>query len=67
MTPRLGVVFAPLGAGKTVFRGGVGLLLANTLAGNVSANILGNSLNKFSLTVSFGDFSGLATDPISSP
>lgn len=62
--PRLGVVFAPLGAGKTVFRGGVGLF-ANTFAGNVSANIFGNSPNKFSPTVSFGDV-GLATDPISS-
>ncbi len=62
--PRLGIVYSPFGSGKTVIRAGVGLF-ANAPAGNVAANVFGNSPNKFSPTVSFGSV-GLAADPASS-
>jgi len=62
--PRVGIVYSPFGSGKTVVRAGVGLF-ANAPAGNVAANVFGNSPNKFSPTVSFGTV-GLAGDPASS-
>jgi hypothetical protein len=52
--PRLGVAWSPLGEGRTVIRGGVGLF-ANTFAGSVAANIFGNAPNKFTPTVTYGD------------
>lgn len=61
--PRFGIVISPFGSGKTVIRSGVGLF-ANAPAGNVAANVFGNSPNKFSPTVGFGTV-GLVADPAS--
>jgi hypothetical protein len=51
--PRFAFAYSPLGDGKTVIRGGVGLF-ANTIQGNITANVFGNAPNKFSPTVSTG-------------
>lgn len=61
--PRLGIVFAPWGQNKTVFRGGVGLF-SNLFPGNVAQNLFKNSPNVFTPTVSSGTV-GLSTDPTS--
>jgi hypothetical protein len=62
--PRVGMAYSPLGDGKTVVRGGIGLF-ANTFAGSIAASVFGNSPNKFSPTVNSGVV-GLSTDPNSS-
>ncbi len=51
--PRFAFAYSPLGEGKTVLRGGVGLF-ANTIAGSITASIYGNAPNKFTPTVSSG-------------
>ncbi len=55
--PRVAFAFSPRGDGKTVVRGGVGLF-ANTIAGNITANVYGNAPNKFTPTVSSGTVGG---------
>ncbi len=64
--PRFGFVWSPLGSGgkKPVIRGGVGLF-ASLFAASVASNVFGNSPNKFTPSVTFGQV-GLATDPNSS-
>jgi hypothetical protein len=51
--PRVAFAWSPLGDGKTVVRGGVGLF-ANTIPANIAANIYGNAPNKFSPKVTNG-------------
>jgi len=51
--PRVSIAYSPLGERKTVIRGGFGLF-ANTIAGNLTTNIFGNSPNKFSPRVTTG-------------
>ena len=51
--PRFAFAWSPAGEGQTVLRGGVGLF-ANTIAGNITANVYGNAPNKFTPTVSSG-------------
>ena len=51
--PRFAFAYSPLGEGKTVVRGGIGLF-ANTIAGNITASVYGNAPNKFTPTVSSG-------------
>ncbi len=62
--PRFAFAYSPNGEGRTVLRGGIGLF-ANTIAGNITANVFGNPPNKFSPVVSTGTV-GLATDAGSS-
>ena len=57
--PRVSIAYSPLGERKTVIRGGFGLF-ANTIAGNLTTNIFGNSPNKFSPRVTTGTV-GVAT------
>jgi hypothetical protein len=38
--PRFAFAWSPLGEGKTVVRGGIGLF-ANTIAGSITANVFG--------------------------
>ena len=58
--PRFAFAYSPLGEGKTVVRGGIGLF-ANTIQGSITANVFGNAPNKFSPTVSTGTV-GLSSD-----
>jgi hypothetical protein len=58
--PRIGVVFTPFGAGKTVVRSGFGLFSNLPSASSVSS-IFGNAPDKFTPTVTFGNI-GLASD-----
>lgn len=51
--PRLGFAYSPLGEGKTVVRGGIGLF-ANTIAASIAANVFGNSPYKFTPKVTTG-------------
>jgi len=51
--PRFGFAYSPLGEGKTVVRGGIGLF-ANTFTASITSNIYGNSPNKFTPTVKTG-------------
>jgi hypothetical protein len=62
--PRVAFAYSPLGQGKTVVRGGVGLF-ANTFAANIAANVYGNPPNKFSPKVTTGTV-GLTGDAGSS-
>jgi hypothetical protein len=62
--PRFAFAYSPLGDGKTVIRGGVGLF-ANTIQGSITASVFGNAPNKFSPTVSSGTV-GLTSTPGSS-
>lgn len=58
--PRAAAAWSPLGEGKTVLRGGVGLF-ANTIPANIAANVYGNPPNKFAPKVTNG-IVGLSSD-----
>jgi len=62
--PRFGFAYSPLGEGKTVVRGGIGLF-ANTIAASIAANVFGNAPYKFTPKVTTGTV-GLTADPGSS-
>jgi hypothetical protein len=62
--PRFAFAWSPLGEGKTVLRGGIGLF-ANTIPANIAASVYGNPPNKFSPKVTEGTV-GLASDAGSS-
>ncbi|MBB6145052.1 hypothetical protein HNQ77_003008 [Silvibacterium bohemicum] len=51
--PRFAFAWSPIGEGKTVVRGGVGLF-ANTIPANIAANVYGNPPNKFAPKVTNG-------------
>lgn len=51
--PRAAVAYSPLGEGKLVIRGGIGLF-ANTIPASLAASIYGNAPNKFSPKVTTG-------------
>ncbi len=51
--PRAAFAWSPRGESKTVLRGGAGLF-ANTIAGNITANVYGNAPNKFTPVVGSG-------------
>jgi len=57
--PRIGLVFTPFGAGKTVVRTGFGLF-SNLPSASTVANIFSNAPAKFTPTVTFGTL-GLAS------
>jgi hypothetical protein len=62
--PRFAFAWSPLGEGKTVLRGGIGLF-ANSIPANIAASVYGNPPNKFSPKVTEGTV-GLASDSGSS-
>ena len=51
--PRFGFAYSPLGEGKTVVRGGLGLF-ANTFTAGITSSVYGNSPNKFTPKVTTG-------------
>jgi hypothetical protein len=62
--PRFGLVVTPFGAGKTVFRGGIGLF-SSLPSASVVSNIFNNAPNKFTPSVTFGNV-GLGADSTTS-
>ena len=62
--PRIGIVYTPFGAGKTVFRTGFGLF-SSLPSASVVSSIFNNAPNKFTPSVTFGNV-GLATDATTS-
>jgi hypothetical protein len=58
--PRFAFAYSPLGEGKTVIRGGIGLF-ANTIAASIAASVFGNSPYKFTPKVTAGTVGGTTT------